>query len=46
MSPPPKTYFLRRLAAALKMELREHKSSFFVYILLRALVVVTAIMQI
>ena len=46
MSPPPKTSFLRRLAAALKMELREHKSSFFVYILLRALVVVTAIMQI
>ena len=37
--------FSHKLAKALTMELREHKSSFCVYFTLRLLVIITAILQ-
>ena len=37
---------MRVMGKALKMELREHKSSFMVYVTLRALVILMMILQI
>ena len=36
---------LKRLSKALNMELREHKSSFFVYVVLRVLIIIMMILQ-
>lgn len=41
----PKDHWIRRLGKALTMELREHRSSFMVYTILRALVIITAVLQ-
>ena len=38
-------HWFRRLGKALRMELREHRSSFIVYTVLRTLVILTAILQ-
>ena len=37
--------YLRRLKEAVQLELREHRSSFCVYMILRILIIVIAILQ-
>lgn len=38
--------YFRHMAEAIKMELREHKSSFMVYLILRILVIVMLVLQV